>query len=263
MKAIIDAYHIAQFYLRRQLSSPALWSFFLMGIAFTFAVKWNDEASTLEFAGLNLGMGGSNGRFWSLKYAFYDLFIAGWIVVVFFVFNKVLMPVTTSYMVSQSLWLRLASTNNTTLVISRIFQVFSATGLVFFISLIWVLAYSFRHQIGFHELVAAVYGASGYVLLSGGIIILLSGKPTTGIERRYAFVVLAMSIPVLLYLIGKNANVIRRFDGFFPYALPLGLKDTTFESVRAYKTAGMIGAIFMAVSLLKSIFMSSLKQRRI
>lgn len=258
MKEIIKAYHVSKPNLYRQLLSPALWLFLVWGIVSTLMISWNDERGLVEFGSLQLESTLGKNREASLQRVFYDFFTFGWLPFVLFIFSRVLIPVNMSYSVSQVLWLRLSHTSNITLVSARIIQVFAATTLVSFVGLVWIFFYSILHGVEASLLKHAVFSVTGYVLLAGGIVILLAGRPNLQTEKRFAFVVLAAALPLLLYLIGKHLGV--RFNGFFPYAVPLEAKAANLDTIKAYFTASALGCSLMGVQLMiQLLFNQSLK----
>lgn len=258
MKEIIKAYHISLPTLRHQLLSPALWFFLGWGIVSTLLISWNEERGLVEFGTLQLKSTLGKDPEASLQRVFYDFFAFGWLPFVLFVFSRVLLPVNMSYTVSQSLWLRLSHTSSMTLVAARLLQVLAATVLASGVGLLWILLYSTLHGIGANLLQHAVFGIACYTLLAGGIVIVLAGRPNLQAEKRFAFVVLAAALPFLLYLIGKHLG--SRFDGFFPYAVPLGAKAANWDTTKAYLTAGTLGCSFMGIHLLiQLLFNLSLK----
>ena len=262
MSVLANAYYIARHNLSRQMRSPALGLFLLAGILSPFLLNWNETSATLNFLGMDLDTVFTAGRIWALHYAFYDLYRCNWLLVVFFVFNWVLMPLTSSYTVSQSLWLRLSGASYVALALSRILQALFAALLILLVSLVWVVVFALRHGLNFGDLMPPIYGLLAYVIFSSGLIIIMFGKPTTRMTRRTAYVVLAFSIPILLYVIGKNLEVIHWSNGYFPYTVPVGWSDQNNEVIRAYESAGIIGGSLMLISIIRAQLMPLTKLLR-
>jgi hypothetical protein len=258
MKGIIKAYYISLPNLRRQLLSPVLWFFLVWGVVSTLLISWNEERSLVEFGSLQLKSTLGHDREASLQRVFYDFFALGWLLFVFFMFSRVLLPVNMSYTVSQSLWLRLSHTSTITLTAARLLQVLAAIVLASGASLLWVILYSSFHGIGVSLLQHAVFGIAGYAFLSGGVIVFFSGRPNLQTEKRFALVVLAASLPFLLYLIGKHLG--SHFDGFFPYAVPIGAKSANWDNTKASITAVALGCSLMGLHVfIQLLFNLSLK----
>ena len=249
MNSIRQAYYIARYDLARQLQSPALVCFLLAGLCSSFLVSWQEPGKTLAMAGLSLDMHFEEGRSFALQYAFYDLYRSAWILAVFFVFNRVLMPVTMSYTVSQSLWLRLSQASPMALTLSRVLQVLFAALLLWGFSLVWMLVYAWRHGLSPADLIPASWGLTAYVLLAGALILVMWGKPNTRMPQRTAFAIVAASIPMLLYFFGNEPQIIRHSGGYFPYAVPLGLREMSLEAMRAYTGALVLGVVLMGVAV--------------
>ncbi len=180
----------------------------------------------------------------ALQLVFFDYFSIVWAVVcIGFVPVKILVPVVQSYTVSNSLWLRLAPTNIFTLALYRVLLVMIPSLSFGLMTSLWCGVFSLVHGIPYSMIVYPVYSLLAFILFTGSISILMAGRPTTLMEVRYAYVFLALIIPVLFLLL-KN-KLVYKFDGIFPFVFPYRADKLGFETLPGTITAIVMGVVLI------------------
>ncbi len=212
----------------------------ILMISGTLLFHWDSEARVLRLA------------FWTIarpdrEDGLLDLF-REWSSVVWLLFlpwlsRHVLLPLTNSFTVSESLWLRLAKTTHLTLALARGAVVVLAAVLLGSGMALWAAVFAYKQQVDWAPLLWIAAGVTGYVLLTGSLTILWQGKPTLTLKQRHSQVFLVMGIPFALtglaYLIGYKV------DGFLPFAFPFSPLFPELSIRKGFALANGLGLFFL------------------
>lgn len=243
MSELAKAWVIYQNVLPRQWRNRTLLVYVVGALLFTILTTWNSDQTMVNLAGIPIG--DLEERRFAFQDAFYDyVFLAYIPLLPFYIRTFILAPVTESYTVSNSLWLRLAPTRPVTLALYRMLIVVGGTVILWGVGFIWSVVFALWHDIPLGLLQQAIYSFAGFTLFAGGLITLLKGNPTQTIEMRQAYVWLVMLIPIGLYFFRETGS--NALGPFYPFAAPY-LKHTIGEITLNGTTAAALFGLLLLI----------------
>lgn len=214
----------------------------------TLFVSWDDTIGKAMFINFYIGLAGEP-REYALQFVFYDYFLLFWALIFFFLLPfKVLTPLTMSYTVSNSLWLRMTTVKWEYIQLARVFYVMSMSILIFCVGMFWAILFSFYQNLPFKMLFEAVFSLSVYTVFSGSIILLLRGSPIDSVEKRQTYVMISLLIPIALYILAKNLSP--KVYGLLPFTFPLRANQLSYVSLRGNFMALLLALLFLLFPLL-------------
>lgn len=217
----------------------------LLMLLFTFFTSLEADKSIIYFFSLPI-LDTMADRNFAFQVVFFDFFTVIWTIICLgFVPVKILAPVVQSYTVSNLLWLKLGPTNRYDLTLYRVMLVIIPACVFGIVSVLWALLFSTVHQIPFSEIIYPVYSLLAFILFTGSISLCMSGKPTTLIEVRYAYIFVILVIPVLLFLL--KSKIIYKLNGRYPFVFPYRADKLGFETLPGTITAIVIGVILILI----------------
>lgn len=245
MKELKQAYILYNNYVISNWRYIVFCILLIIGISLfvTFSIQWNSEFGKVQFLNVLVGLNGEP-REYALQYAFFDYFKLTWVVLLLVFFPwKVLSPISESYTVSNTLWLRLSSATDLSITIYRVLIILITTVVVASISFFWIMLFSIIQSIPISMLWEAGLAITSYVLFSGGLIISLRGKSTLPLNIRQIFVILAWIVPLSFYAFRVFFS--ERMHGFFPFSFPYGANELSYKTIRASFSACALGILLL------------------
>jgi hypothetical protein len=240
----------------RGLVGRCWWSLvalFIVGLlVFLTAVGWDGEFPTL-FGERELNVGASSDRRIGIPLQLASYLSLAWAAsLILYAVPVVLLPLASSYSLSHTSWLRGLPCSPREVAASRAARLFSAVALTSLLALLWVAAMVAWHQVPPRLLLTVVLGWSGHLLLSGGFLLAI-GPYLAGGTQRAAVVVLAVLLPVVLWLptfLAANRLSGQPWESWLPYACPL--TENFSHAARHYVAAGAAGLVLTMWSILCS-----------
>lgn len=229
-------------------TNRAIIGFMIYAIVLTFITTWNDDQKMVNLASFVIGELGEEKQY-AFQDAFYDYYFVAYIpLILFFIRPFVMNEVIESHTVSNALWLRMAPTTQITLVLYRIMIIAGAGLLLLTISILWAALFSIYHNINFTLLIQSFYSLFGYVILAGGLIIFIKGKPNQKIELRHAYVWLILILPIVLFFFRDTG--FKKFGYIYPAAGPYLKHNIGVASWSSTNAAVILGSFLLTLALL-------------
>lgn len=224
-------------------------------ILLTLCVSWDPSAGMVKFLNFHVGLH-NEPKEYALQFAFFDYFLILWIIFPLLLNMKfVLIPINMSYTVSNSLWLRTTLIQPATLILAKIIHITFYFLLVFSLCFLWELVFSAYHKISIEMLYEAGLALSSYTFFSGSLILLFKGKPTDSLEKRQLYILLAATIPLVMYALAKAVS--DNFFGLVPFAFPIRANQLNYITLRGNIMAIIISCLILSVVLLRPIIKST------
>ncbi|NUO00597.1 MAG: hypothetical protein HUU01_08275 [Saprospiraceae bacterium] len=245
---LVNAFYVIKHRLSRILESRLFWIIVGIGIIAVVFSGWDENQKVIRVFGFPLerfSLGKTKHE--ALRVWFYEIISLIWIALIFFIYSKVIVPINQSFVVSQSLWLRLSPLSNVEVAISRVlFIVVVAFGLGCVVLALAIL-YMLLSGSNFYDLLIPVYGVIGYVLLSGGLVVAIPPLPTADrVSKQIRTIAATAFIPFLLYYpIGYNIS--EAVSGFAPFAIPFVAETIGFRAERPFISAGITGLFLLLI----------------
>ena len=241
--------------LTRHLLHPlwnniAAWSGILILIAISLISQWNEGAYWVEFFAIHSSP--REDKLDAFRGYFFELFSVGWLYLSAVLYHRFLLPLSTSFTVSETLWLRLSAISYRQLNLARISTVLAWTILVGAIGLLWVGTFTLVHGLAFNQLSMAIYGLTGYTLMIGGLTLFLEGSPTTSLKSRFSLASLITLIPFLFTLICWLFRA--RLDGMMPFSAPFVFHFEEINVARGFLLANLFGIMLLLYKWLPASF---------
>lgn len=256
-----NSFLVAKYHLLDMIKGKALWIIFTIGFLLLIGSEWDIDSQKLKVLGLTIdGFGIGQTQSDIMLAHFYDVISTIWLfIIITFGFQKVLLPMSKSFSVSQTLWLRLTPISSVELAISRIIVILSGTILITILSSILAMLYWLMHGNQATQLFLPIIGFTGHLLISGGLIVSCNPGLTTSLSFRTMLAVLFAGLPMLSYILFHN--IADNLNGFFPYTAPFIFKDIGMIALKPFLMTGLVGSILLIlhpVSIsLKNLFSTS------
>lgn len=167
---------------------------------------------------------------------------------------QLLLNVQDSFLVSQSLWIRLTPCSPYEVAISRSLKVVIYGIWIGSLSVAWGFLNSFLHQVSFYSLLIDALGIASYSLMCGGIVTVLDFGLSLGYSERRLVSNVAVFIPILLLIIFtliKDSS----FGSHFPYSSPFVTSSNAFMQLfggvqHHFIMAALVGLLLLGVHVI-------------
>lgn len=207
----------------------------------SFLYNWNGDNLTLFSVPLEGYMGSREQVFTEL---IHQLFSWGWILIGFYVFSSLLLPLTGSFLVSQLLWLRLNPCLPSEIAAARAIWVIIYALCLSASGAIYVLLTSYFHHVSPTLLLLDALGLFSYILLSGGFIVITDFAHRVDNSYRILISGIASLLPILLAIISSSlSKTLGEYAKYFPYASPFD--NLSRENLYHSGTAAILGLLFL------------------
>lgn len=225
---------------------------------FSFLAFWNNaEESIFLFGFIDLyDVTLSSVKEESFRILFYDLYSTFWVTLLLtYIPNKVIFPLSHSFSVNQSLWMRfLPNTKVTDVALSRVYMLFYSLSIMVGASAIWIVLYSILKGVDILELLIPVLGLVGHVCMAAGLCFLVGSNKKSSVSFRKSVVYILLLLPVLLYLIGDSTAI--KLGGIFPYASPFSAKHNGNVVLKPFLTTLIIGILLISYYLGRNFYLN-------
>lgn len=234
---IIDIYDSSVVYL----------SLIVLIICSTVALGWNGQ--NVIFLGISQELYGSV-REEALQGILHEFFSWWWIFTAFFyLLPRLLSPLGDSFLVSQSLWLRLTPCTPFELAFSKILWVISCGIWVGFLGIIWAFISSLFHHLPLYpsKLLVDILGMSSYIFLAGGIVLALDFGLMIDYSGRRLISTIALFTPILLLLssLATSKLIDNEYVALFPYSAPFA--RLSYETMYHFLMAAVVGVLLLGL----------------
>ncbi|MGL4497582.1 MAG: hypothetical protein ACRCU2_00845 [Planktothrix sp.] len=219
----------------------------VLGTTFlSFLYNWNGDNLTLFSVPLEGYTGSREQVFTEL---IHQLFSWCWILIGFYVFSSLLLPLTGSFLVSQLLWLRLNPCLPSEIAAARAIWVISYALCLSALGAISVLINSYFHHVSPTLLLLDALGLCSYILLSGGFILVTDFAHRFDNSSRILISGIASLLPILLAIISSSlSKTFGDYAKYFPYASPFD--NLSMENLYHSGTAAIFGLFFLSFHII-------------
>lgn len=247
---------LSKLYSQYLIPSPLVGVGYLILVSTSLLTFWDDgRESIFLFGEINLyDITLSHVREEASKIFFYDLYSTFWLLVLLtYIPNKILFPLSRSFSVNQNLWMRmLPKTTVFDTAISNIYFLLQSIVLIIVSSLIWTALFSIFKKVDFQDLLIPMIGLVGQILFAVGLVFIICNNRKMPSSVRKGWVFLSLLFPILLYLIGESTA--RKLGGVFPYASPFAAKYTGHIVIKPFFTILFLGIVLLFHYVLKNYY---------
>lgn len=232
-----------------QIKSKMIWFLIFWAVVTVLGTSWDENYEMVRFLSIKVGNVGDT-RVFALQDIFVQLFQLTWLIVLFF-YNPmyVLIPISQSYTVSNTLWLRLSPVSHVCIEIMRSLIIFGIALFFYFAGIIWAMSFSIFHGVGIRLLIQPATSLLGFMFMTGGLMMWVSPGIRANTEIRYAVSIIVSAIPLILFIFRHSLSNILGL--LLPYAYPYSSANLSSATLKASISAALFGVI---LGLFKLIF---------
>lgn len=219
---------------------------FFLGVAtLTLGVGWDGRRISFLTVPLD-GYGVGGGREETISFLLVENYSWAWLIVgMAYVLPTLLLPLASSYSLSETMWLRLLPCEPREVALARVCRVAAVSGVSTLLSLVWVAVCVVYHKLPAGPLLTAVLGFQAHLLWSSGLVAVSGNWLRTGTDRAVVAIG-AMLLPLIAFMIflAAGRRLPATYKAWIPYAAPF-----THTFGRATTNFAMGAAIGLALIL--------------
>lgn len=181
-----------------------------------------------------------------------------WIVIALFhLLPQLLSRIQDSFLVGQSLWLRLTDCLPYEVAIARATKVIAYCFWIGCLSMFWASFNAFIHNVSFHGLLPDILGIVSYILLSGGFTTVIDFGFSLDSSTRRLIPTISLLIPIFLLIVFVLLGDVP-YKEYIPYSAPLITSSRTVISVfgevqNHFFMAAILGVLLLAIHIASKI----------
>lgn len=225
------------------------------GIAIcTIPLKWNNKSVSYFGLRVDTSLQGSQSFVIELLHNFYFI---GWLLIAILFLFGLLFPLGNSFLVNQTLWLRLTPCSPYEVAVSRAIWIIIYALFLGLLSFIWAVSCTLLNHIPLNSLLTEnsllidIQGLVSHVILSGGIVVFLDFNIKNFISRMFISIV-AWMIPIILVII-YIPLLITNPEGIltkiFPYTEPISLINSLPNNGKHFFASAVLGCLLLILSV--------------
>ncbi|MTJ08614.1 hypothetical protein [Anabaena sp. UHCC 0204] len=194
-----------------------------------------------------------------------DFYLIGWLGISLLFLFGLLLPLGNSFLVNQTLWLRLTPCLPYEIAAARAIWVIIYALFMGLLSLIWAVLCTWINDFPLNSLLVDIEGLMSHILISGGMVVFIDFNIKNYLSRMFISII-AVVIPIILiiaYIPISLINSVGMITKFFPYTMPLALVKLLPDNQTHFLVTAGLGLLLLFLSVvIKFITINGLTFRK-
>lgn len=222
--------------------------FSLVGIS-TFPLSYTDHS--VSYFGLELYTSSiTASRDFAIE-LLQDFYLIGWLGISLLFLFGLLLPLGNSFLVNQTLWLRLTPCLPHEIAATRAIWVILYALFMGFLSLIWAVLCTWINDFPLNSLLVDIEGLMSHILISGGMVVFIDFNIKNYLSRMFISII-AVVIPIILiiaYIPISLISPLGMIAKFFPYTMPVAIVKLLPDNQTHFLATAILGLLLLFLSV--------------